>query len=1133
MKIGYNLANFKQTIFRRVTMVKPKLRFLFIFAYLIIFASSIFAQPTITQQPTNQTVAVGQTAFFSLAASSANPISYQWYKNSVLITGATSNSYTTAAASLADNGAVFYCIVSDLDGSVQSNNATLLVGESPLITQDPANLSVTEGQPASFTVAATGTAPLQYQWRKNGVDITGATSTTFNIGATTLADNGSVYSCVVSNPFGIVLSNNATLTVNAGEVPAITQQPLNSSALSGQTATFTITASGTIPLQYQWYKNNVSIAGATSSSYTTPATVLADNNSTFYCSVTNSFGTVNSDTVSLFVTDASSRVTGGLQLLYEFEEGSGDVISDVSGVGTAEDIIVRTPDNVAWTAYGLETFKDAQSRRESKGSKIINAVNSTNEVTLEAWFKPEFSPQPNGRIFTFSVSGNYRNISLIQNGTKFDVRVRTTNTDVNGLPAFSSSSGVASDQLVHFVYTKDASGNASIYLNGVLDTTMTNAGDFNSEQWATDHWLAVGSEPLGGAYWRGVHYLTAVYNRALTAFEVNHNYNIATPFDEKPFFTIQPQDQYLLEGESLFLDSYAVSVLPTNYQWRKNGTDIPGATSNQLNLANLGFLDNGSTFECKAISSSGTTYSETATVFVTASDDRSNRGIQAFYTFREGSGNVINDVSEVGSPLNLNIYSTDAVAWETNGLRINSAPSVITTNSATKITTPLKSTNEMTIEAWVSAGNVSQSSPARIFTVSADGSNRNFSLGQNNDSYEVNLRTTSTDDNGTPVVNSSAGTVSASGFDHVVFTRASDGTAKFYINGTERVSTTVGGDFTNWNDIYLLSLGNEFGVDHHWKGLINLIAVFDRPLSNSEVLRNFNFGPYGVVEQPTNVTLAANEVGKITISWSDNSSNEDGFKIERGVGDPIVYTQIGDITKDSTLFTDENIVDNTVYAYRVKAYYSLGESDYSEPLFVKSLISPLNAPSGGEYTLDTDGYPILTWIDNSTNESNFIIERRLSISSEYGVIDTVNENTTSYKDLNVTANTTYVYRIMATNQDTFSVYSAEFFVVVLVGIEDLNEIPTEYSLSQNYPNPFNPTTSIKFGLPQNSNVSISLYNMLGQKVITLSEKSYNAGIHNLTVDASSLTSGIYIYSISAQGIDGNNFVQTRKMILLK
>src|SRR5439155_543221 len=98
--------------------------------------------------------------------------------------------------------------------------------------------------------------------------------------ATTTADSGSTFRVVVTNTVGTVTSSAATLTVNAAAVaPTITTQPANQTVTAGQTATFAVVAAGTAPLGYQWQKNGVNIAAATSASYTTPATTTADSGS--------------------------------------------------------------------------------------------------------------------------------------------------------------------------------------------------------------------------------------------------------------------------------------------------------------------------------------------------------------------------------------------------------------------------------------------------------------------------------------------------------------------------------------------------------------------------------------------------------------------------------------------------------------------------------------------------------------------------------------------------------------------------------------------------------------------------------------------------------------------------------------
>src|SRR2546427_9008829 len=98
----------------------------------------------------------------------------------------------------------------------------------PTITTPPVNQTVTAGQTASFTVVAAGTAPLGYQWQKNGVSIAGATAASYTTPATTTADSGATFRVVVTNTAGTVTSSAATLTVNAAPVaPTITTPPGN------------------------------------------------------------------------------------------------------------------------------------------------------------------------------------------------------------------------------------------------------------------------------------------------------------------------------------------------------------------------------------------------------------------------------------------------------------------------------------------------------------------------------------------------------------------------------------------------------------------------------------------------------------------------------------------------------------------------------------------------------------------------------------------------------------------------------------------------------------------------------------------------------------------------------------------
>jgi hypothetical protein len=95
-------------------------------------------------------------------------------------------------------------------------------------------------------------------------------------------------------------------------------------------------------------------------------------------------------------------------------------------------------------------------------------------------------------------------------------------------------------------------------------------------------------------------------------------------------------------------------------------------------------------------------------------------------------------------------------------------------------------------------------------------------------------------------------------------------------------------------------------------------------------------------------------------------------------------------------------------------------------------------------------------------------------------------------------------------------------------IEQISELSKEFSLKQNYPNPFNPSTKISFSLPSQEHVVVEVFNMLGQKVITLMDKNMNAGYHELEFNGSDLSSGVYFYAIQA-----GQFNDVKKMIIIK
>jgi hypothetical protein len=302
--------------------------------------------PSLTAQPASVAVTAGQAATFSVIARGTPPIGYQWRKNTNNIGGATGASYTTPATTAADNNSKFDVIVSNSAGSITSAQAILTVNAGavvPTITTQPASQSVTAGQTAMFSVVAAGTAPLSYQWRKNTTNIGGATTPSYTTPATTAADNNSKFDVIVSNSAGSMTTAQATLTVSTAVVaPSISTQPASQTVNAGQAATFSVAATGTAPLTYQWQKNGAAITGATATSYTTPVTTTADSGESFRVVVSNAAGSMTSNSATLTVNPSTVNSTVDVVTYHYDNLRTGQNLNETT----------LTPANVSSTTFG-------------------------------------------------------------------------------------------------------------------------------------------------------------------------------------------------------------------------------------------------------------------------------------------------------------------------------------------------------------------------------------------------------------------------------------------------------------------------------------------------------------------------------------------------------------------------------------------------------------------------------------------------------------------------------------------------------------------------------------------------------------------------------------------------------------
>ena len=169
---------------------------------------TVNALPVITKQPSSQTINEGGSISLEVTATGAT--GYQWKKDGSNIPSATNATYSKTGALPADAGS-YTCVVTGAGGSVTSNAATVTVKALPVITQQPTNQEITEGETLTLNVVATGATG--YQWKKGEENIPDATTATYTKEGATTADTGS-YTCVVTGAGGSVTSNAATVTVN-------------------------------------------------------------------------------------------------------------------------------------------------------------------------------------------------------------------------------------------------------------------------------------------------------------------------------------------------------------------------------------------------------------------------------------------------------------------------------------------------------------------------------------------------------------------------------------------------------------------------------------------------------------------------------------------------------------------------------------------------------------------------------------------------------------------------------------------------------------------------------------------------------------------------------------------------------
>ncbi|MDA1273734.1 MAG: immunoglobulin domain-containing protein [Verrucomicrobia bacterium] len=364
----------------------------------------VLSPAAITGQPVNQTVPAGTDVTFSVNASGAAPLAYQWLYNGVNLSGATGSTLSLPGVGVSNAGS-YAVLVSNGSGSVTSEGARLTVSQPPVITRQPQGRRVLAGAAVDLAVVVSATPPLSYQWKKDGQDIAGATGANLSLNNITIAAAGE-YSVMATNAAGSVTSEGALVEVT--QPVAITTQPADQTVVEGSAAGFSVSATGTAPLNYQWQKDGVNVTGAIAATLSVASARAADAGN-YQVVVRNAAGPVASAPAKLTV-NLGVKIVAQPQSL-TVTNGSGAVFT-VGASGTAP-LSYQWRFNGAAIAGATGSVLSVPSAQPSSAGgysvQVRNAVGSVTsaEAQLKVLIPPAIQTQPAGVTVDLGASASF------------------------------------------------------------------------------------------------------------------------------------------------------------------------------------------------------------------------------------------------------------------------------------------------------------------------------------------------------------------------------------------------------------------------------------------------------------------------------------------------------------------------------------------------------------------------------------------------------------------------------------------------------------------------------------------------------------------------------------------------------
>ena len=315
-------------------------------------------------------------------------------------------------------------------------------------------------------------------------------------------------------------------------------------------------------------------------------------------------------------------------------------------------------------------------------------------------------------------------------------------------------------------------------------------------------------------------------------------------------------------------------------------------------------------------------------------------------------------------------------------------------------------------------------------------------------------------------------------------------------------------------------------------------ALIDYPYIRhgaSIIRQDFNFPADGIT------VFKINSMDDFDITNSSNALKIDGdllLKIDSSIVEPNTVFDL--ITSDEIItHNDGYIFENILIEGNPNPYELEIINEKKVRLTLNRELEPpspfeLISPAPNEQLTTTR--PTFNWNKSIDNDPNDYAKYTLVVSKDSLFTDVVLEQMTSIDttftpEVDMLNNAKYYWKVIATDTDSL-VTESKTLAFILGDLSVSNEseslLPDEYVLSQNYPNPFNPSTQIQYALPEATQLTLEVFNSVGQKVMELVNGQKSAGYHTATFDASGLSSGVYLYKLTTP-----TFTQTKKMLLIK